>query len=152
MEGRVLRGKTASTLAAAVRAALRHGRGQQHLLPLAAEVVGRVMGRADPAELRLLAEGEPVPDSHQETHRSRRRDPALLRTAGTARPVSEAGTGAVAATGDISPERRAARGPTRSLPARKAHLRVPASELVRPPFVQAPACAQRPTPARVPPG
>ena len=51
---------------------IRHGRGQQHLLPPAARDVGRPLGRGDAAGLRLRGQGEPLPDAHQAADGSRR--------------------------------------------------------------------------------
>src|SRR5439155_16733526 len=51
VEGRVLRREAGEVVASALCAALRHGRGQQHLLPPSPEVLRRGVGRADPAGL-----------------------------------------------------------------------------------------------------
>src|SRR5207302_7590330 len=72
VERRVLRREAGPSVARALRAALRHGRGEQHLLSSAAEVFGRRLGRSDATGLPLLDQGEPLPDAHQAAHGSAR--------------------------------------------------------------------------------
>ena len=56
-------GPAAAAVAAALRRGLRHGRGQQHLLPPRLSGSGRGVGGAYAARVPVLVQGEPLPDA-----------------------------------------------------------------------------------------
>ena len=152
LEGRVLRRRARTPVAPALCAALRHRRGEHHLLSTSTEIVGRGVGRADATGLPLHGESVALPDAHQTAHGSRCGDQAVLRADRAARRVTEARSGAVAAAGDLSPERRPARSCARGASAGAALLRVPARKLVRGTRLRPPPISRRSTRHRRPSG
>ena len=107
----------AEALARPLRRALRHRRGEQHLLPAALQVRRRDLGRGDPRRLRLRGQGEPLPHPRQAPEGARALPEALLRPPGGADRVRKARAGALAVPRELPPRRRAARGRARALPA-----------------------------------
>src|SRR5439155_20304690 len=138
VEGRVLRRNTGTDVAPALRAVLRHGRSEQHLLPPATANVRHALGRRDYAGVRLCGQGEPLPHAREEADGSRQRHPALLRTTRTPRALTQAGPGPLAVACELPPQRRPARCGTRRVAAGPLLLRVPRPELVRPARLRAP--------------
>ena len=80
-------GAPGAALARSLRDALRHRRGEQHLLPASAALGGSGLGRAVSARLRLRRQGEPLPDAREAAHRPRPGHRALLRADRAARRV-----------------------------------------------------------------
>ena len=143
LEAGVLRGQARAALARALRPALRHRRGEQHLLSLAEPRRRRELGAHGSARLPVHDQVSPLRDAHQAADRSR---PGLAastsgssrcsrrrrwgRSSGSSRRTSSATT-----TGC---------GRARALPERAAPLhRVPPPELVRRRDVRAAARARR---------
>ncbi len=105
---------SSAALARALRRALRHGRGEQHVLPAAVAVGGRGLGGTDPARVRNRREGEPLPDSRQAAARDEARGGQVLRGDQAARGLAEAGPCALAAAGELQARRRAPRRSSRT--------------------------------------
>src|SRR5207302_282528 len=99
-------------------------------------------GRGEPAGLRLRGEDEPLRDAREAADRGAAVARALLLADRAARRLGEARAGAVAAAGELSPERRAPRGDARSPAGWPPLLRVPPRKLVRPRGLRAPALAR----------
>src|SRR5205823_6238570 len=114
LEGRVLRGQAGAALARALRASLRHRRGEQHLLPAAQAAVRRELGRAEPARVPLLCQGVALPHAHQASQRPRPGSRPLLRLHRTHARHAEDGADPLAAAADLPPRRRPARGRARA--------------------------------------
>ena len=119
-------------LARALCRALRHRRGQLHLLPAGAPRGRRRLGGADPARVPVRGQGEPLSDPCQTTHRH----PRGYRTASTSRSSRSASRavwpGAVAATRELPSRRRApARVAGALLPPGRHTIEFRHAELVR---------------------
>src|SRR5947208_1916174 len=96
----------AEPLARALLAGVRHGRGQLDLLPPGIAEGGRALDRADPARLRLRAQGEPLPHPHQAPREPGTGHRALLRADRAAHEdAREAWADRVAASAEL-PARR----------------------------------------------
>src|SRR5439155_24686390 len=105
LEGRVLRGEAGAALARALRAPLRHRRGEQHLLP-AAQAAGRgELGRTDAARLPLRRQGLAVPHARQASQRPRARPGSFLRVHRAAARYAEDGPDPLAAAAELPPGR-----------------------------------------------
>src|SRR5205085_910849 len=87
--------------------------------------------------------GEPLPDAHQAADRPRGGSRPLLRTRRTARALTEARAGVVAAAADVQARRRPPRLGARHAPPGPALLRVPSRELVHRTRLRAAARAWR---------
>src|SRR5918996_4827226 len=124
------RGTAGVAMARSLRAVVRHGRGQRELLPPAHTEVGRALGRGDSAGVRLLGEGEPVPDAREAAARGRQGSRAALRADRASARCREARADPVAAPGALPPRRRAAPERPPGGPTRATFLLTPAPELV----------------------
>src|SRR6185503_523726 len=81
-------GPAANTMVRALRANVRHGGDQQHLLPSARTRDVRRLGAARAAGVRVRREGEPVPDAHEEAEGSGRTNRSPVHAYARARHAS----------------------------------------------------------------
>src|SRR4051812_40745327 len=96
-------------LVRALRAGLRHRRGELDLLPARQAGRGRPLGRPDAAGLRLRGEALAVSDANEAPDGQGARRAAALRAPAAADRLRQARAGAVAAARALPPRRRAAR-------------------------------------------
>ena len=131
-----------ATLARALRAGLRHRRGELDLLPAPLARGRRALGRADAARLRVRGQGEPLPDPRQAPAGSGRGIERFYERA-SSRSSSPASSGRSLwqLPRELPARRRAARRRARRAAAGPALLRVPPRELVRAERLRA-ACAR----------
>ena len=101
-------------VARALRAVLRHRRGERDVLPPAEALVGRALGGAVAAGVRLRDQGVALPDAHQAAERPRPRARALLRVHRAAARLAEARADPLAAAAELQARRRAARRSARA--------------------------------------
>src|SRR5204862_5233725 len=95
------RGSACQALAGVLRRAVRHGRGEQHLLPPAIAIRRCGLGGADLAGLRDRREGEPLSHPREATARDAAGRPTLLQRDQTACRVAEVRARPLAVAGEL---------------------------------------------------
>src|SRR5215210_334792 len=123
-------GPAAGALAGALRADVRHGRGQRDLLPAAGALDGRGLGGAFPARLPVRRQGEPLPHPHPPPAPPGAGRREVLRAARAAGEERQARSRSLAAPGELPARRGRPGGGARGAAGRPPRVRVPARELV----------------------
>src|SRR6187551_1945959 len=102
------RGCTAARMVRTLRAPLRYGRDQQHLLPSARKRHVRRVEAPRPTRIRLRGEGESLPHAYEEAEGARGAAAPLLHTG--AIPPADARSCAVSAAASLAAQSRSSPG------------------------------------------